>query len=85
MKLKSCFLVTLMVCIMFSCSNDDVPGIKTITPSVPDATLELVAQTKSKGGLRATGTENENVDRSTWDYAVKNMTVAIFKDRKSVV
>lgn len=78
MKLKSCFLVTLMVCIMFSCSNDDVPGIKTITPSVPDATLELVAQTKSKGGLRATGAENENVDRSTWDYAVKNMTVAIF-------
>lgn len=78
MKLKSCFLVTLMVCAMFSCSNDDVPEVKTITAGIPDATLELAVQTKSKGGLRATKGDNDAVDRSTWDYAVKNMTVAIF-------
>lgn len=75
MKLKSCFLVTLMVCIMFSCSNDDVPGVKTITASVPNATLELAAQTKSRG-TKASDADAQG--RTTWDYEVKNMTVAVF-------
>lgn len=77
MKLKSCFLITLMVCAMFACSNDEVPGEKTITPSVPNATLELVAQTKSGTGLKATKADPVQ-DRTTWDYAVKKLTVAVF-------
>lgn len=62
---------------MFACSNDEVPGEKTITPSVPNATLELIAQTKSGSGLKATKADPVQ-DRTTWDYAVKKLTVAVF-------
>ena len=55
MKLKSYFLITLIVCAFFSCSDNDDPVSLAITPVVPDATLSLAVQTdnrvKTKGGF----------------------------------
>lgn len=45
MKLKSCFLITLIACAFFSCSDNDDPVDPTITPVIPDATLSLAVRT----------------------------------------
>ncbi|WP_075965938.1 fimbrial protein [Parabacteroides massiliensis] len=80
MKLKSCFLITLIACAFFSCSDNDDPVNLTITPVVPDATLSLAVRTdgiKTKGGFignDVTGTE------VTWDKKVKTLTAVIFNN-----
>ena len=81
MKLKSYFLITLIVCAFFSCSDNDDPVSLAITPVVPDATLSLAVQTdnrvKTKGGFiddDVTGTT------TTWDCQVKTLTAVVFND-----
>ena len=86
MKLKSCFLIMLIVCAFFSCSDNDEPVNLSITPVVPDATLSLAVQTdgrvKTKGGFI---TDGEKVGDVTWDFQVKNLTLVIFNnDSKSL-
>lgn len=81
MKLKSCFLIMLMVCAFFSCSDNDEPVNLTITPVVPDATLSMAVQTdgrvKTKGGFIADGAAVGNI---TWDFQVKNLTLVVFNN-----
>lgn len=80
MKLKSCFLITLIACAFFSCSDNDDPVDPTITPVIPDATLSLAVRTdgiKTKGGFidnDVTGTE------ITWDKKVNTLTAVIFNN-----
>ncbi|WP_298549933.1 hypothetical protein [uncultured Parabacteroides sp.] len=80
MKLKSCFLITLMACAFFSCSDNDDPVNLTITPVVPDATLSLAVQTdnrvKTKGGFIEGDAAVEG--KPTWDFEVKTLTAVIF-------
>lgn len=81
MKLKSCFLLMLMVCAFFSCSDNDDPVNLTITPVVPDATLSLAVQTdnrvKTKGGF----IDDDNAGTElTWDFKVKTLTAVIFNN-----
>lgn len=80
MKLKSCFLITLMVCAFFSCSDNDDPVNLTITPVVPDATLSLAVRTndrvKTKGGF----IDNDKDLTPTWDFQVKTLTAVIFNN-----
>ena len=81
MKLKSCFLLMLMVCAFFSCSDNDDPVNLTITPVVPDATLSLAVQTdnrvKTKGGF----IDDDNAGtKPTWDFEVKTLTAVIFNN-----
>ncbi|WP_303140328.1 hypothetical protein [uncultured Parabacteroides sp.] len=81
MKLKSCFLLMLMVCAFFSCSDNDDPVNLTITPVVPDATLSLAVQTdnrvKTKGGF----IDDDNAGtKPTWDLEVKTLTAVIFNN-----
>lgn len=81
MKLKSCFLLMLMVCAFFSCSDNDDPVNLTITPVVPDATLSLAVQTdnrvKTKGGF----IDDDNAEtKPTWDFEVKTLTAVIFNN-----
>ncbi|MCD7848482.1 MAG: hypothetical protein LUH63_01360 [Parabacteroides sp.] len=79
MKLKSCFLLMLIVCAFFSCSDNDEPVNLTITPVVPDATLSLAVQTdgrvKTKGGFIEDG-----AGKITWDYQVKTLTAVVFNN-----
>ena len=81
MKLKSCFLLMLMVCAFFSCSDNDDPVNLTITPVVPDATLSLAVQTdnrvKTKGGF--IGDDNAGTEL-TWDSEVNTLTAVIFNN-----
>lgn len=81
MKLKSCFLLMLMVCAFFSCSDNDDPVNLTITPVVPDATLSLAVQTdnrvKTKGGF----IDDDNAGtKPTWDFEVRKLTAVIFNN-----
>ena len=81
MKLKSCFLLMLMVCAFFSCSDNDDPVNLTITPVVPDATLSLAVQTdnrvKTKGGF----IDDDNAETElTWDFKVNTLTAVIFNN-----
>lgn len=81
MKLKSCFLLMLMVCAFFSCSDNDDPVNLTITPVVPDATLSLAVQTdnrvKTKGGF----IDDDNAEtKPTWDSEVNTLTAVIFNN-----
>lgn len=81
MKLKSCFLLMLMVCAFFSCSDNDDPVNLTITPVVPDATLSLAVQTdnrvKTKGGF----IDDDNAGTEpTWDSEVNTLTAVIFNN-----
>lgn len=78
MKLKSCFLIMLMVCAFFSCSDNDEPVNLTITPVVPDATLSMAVQTdgvKTKGGF----IEDDN-NIPSWDKLVKTLTLVVFNN-----
>lgn len=79
MKLKSCFLITLMVCAFFSCSDNDDPVNLTITPVVPDATLSMAVQTdaKTKGGFIEDGDANVT---PSWDFQVKTLTAVVFNN-----
>lgn len=79
MKLKSCFLITLMVCAFFSCSDNDDPVNLTITPVVPDATLSMAVQTdaKTKGGFINDG---EASVTPSWDFQVKTLTAVVFNN-----
>lgn len=83
MKLKSCFLITLMVCAFFSCSDNDDPVNLTITPVVPDATLSLAVRTndrvKTKGGF-IDDDANLKPGDITWDFQVKTLTAVIFNN-----
>lgn len=79
MKLKSCFLITLLVCAFFSCSDNDDPVNLTITPVVPDATLSMAVQTdaKTKGEFIEDGDANVT---SSWDFQVKTLTAVVFNN-----
>lgn len=80
MKLKSCFLITLIACAFFSCSDNDDPVNLTITPVVPDATLSLAVRTdgiKTKGGFIGNDVAGTEV---TWDKKVKTLTAVIFNN-----
>lgn len=83
MKLKSCFLITLMVCAFFSCSDNDDPVNLTITPVVPDATLSLAVRTndrvETKGGFIDDDANLKPKD-ITWDFQVKTLTAVIFNN-----
>lgn len=83
MKLKSCFLITLMACAFFSCSDNEDPVNLTITPVVPDATLSLAVQTdnrvKTKGGF-IEDDATTGVEQPTWDYEVNTLTAVIFNN-----
>lgn len=83
MKLKSCFLITLMVCAFFSCSDNDDPVNLTITPVVPDATLSLAVRTndrvETKGGF-IDDDANHKPGNITWDFQVKTLTAVIFNN-----
>lgn len=77
MKLKSCFLIMLMVCAFFSCSdNAEQPIDLTIKPIVPEASLSLAVQAdgavKTKGGFISNAT--------TWDSQVKTVTAVVFNN-----
>ena len=81
MKLKSCFLLMLMVCAFFSCSDNDDPVNLTITPVVPDATLSLAVQTdnrvKTKGGFID---DDDAETKPAWDSEVNTLTAVIFNN-----
>lgn len=81
MKLKSCFLITLMACAFFSCSDNDDPVNPMITPVVPDATLSLAVQTdnrvKTKGGFID---DDHDGATTSWDFEVKTLTAVVFNN-----
>lgn len=80
MKLKSCFLITLMVCAFFSCSDNDDPVNLTITPVVPDATLSLAVRTNDRVETKGGFIDNDANLKPTWDFQVKTLTAVIFNN-----
>lgn len=80
MKLKSCFLITLMVCAFFSCSDNDDPVNLTITPVVPDATLSLAVRTNDRVETKGGFIDDDANLKPTWDFQVKTLTAVIFNN-----
>lgn len=78
MKLKSCLLLTLMVCAMFACSDSDDPAVEQPkTPVVADATMAMSVQTKDRVITKAT----KAITAAEWskgDDVIKTLTVVVF-------
>ena len=70
MKLKSYFLLSIVVGMAFACSSDEnVPEVEVFTP---DATLSLAAVADGKSLTKAGEGEKENIDQ---EDAIKSLHV----------
>lgn len=73
MKLKSYFLLSIVVGMAFACSSDEnVPEVEVFTP---DATLSLAAVADGKSLTKAGEGEKENIDQ---EDAIKSLHVMVF-------
>lgn len=71
MKLKSYFLSLLAICILLSCSKEEIPGVQ-YPDLTPDATLSLAVNTGSKV------TKAANADVDSKKDVISTLLVAIF-------
>ena len=73
MKLKSYFLLSIVVGMTFACSSDEnVPEVEVFTP---DATLSLAAVADGKSLTKAGEGEGENIDQ---EDAINSLHVMVF-------
>jgi len=72
MKLKSLLLIALIVCVFYSCTNNDDPTTKTKVPVLANATMALSVQTDIK-----TKADGDAVTVAP-DKQIKSLLVAVF-------
>lgn len=80
MNLKSYILSTCIACSLLACSSDDEPALKTITPIVPNASLDLTVDMNNKVKMKSEVVGDDAVPVA-WDYAINRLTLVACNPR----